>query len=716
MGEIKIINMKKYIFVITWLFSAAVALCQHHTTMESDTSLSKYDNLVYKDFKADVKKAEALPDTEKQLNALIEICKRCNYCPLFTQKVAEKMENYYGGKDQIKGLGHGLYECIYYFNPTELESLWKHIMILSYLGRYKNTFAYLSIIEKKGYDKEKIIAFRTVFKFIDIHTNYTPQEIKIMNNEQKNSFDKIRNIITNKPELSEKQYGIKVLDEVANDLNKVASNIYTEAYPIPKRLNKLNDDVNNWMRDASNNNVEYYNYLILAMVRTISEIGGDLWGELETTRGKGVSEGNYGNLRSIKALSRDLDQVRESKFASKIGSFFLYEFNESQMEVSPKKWISQSIRGYQYFLDLDSNFVEARWRLANVLEFAGLYESAIIHYRLLLKSPLVDKRTRNYGMISLPINLAEEATAHIIVCRFLMKNRPANITAALAKDTVMTTAMLERMDFSDQAIQQRSGFEPIKQMVEEVEKKQNYKTKDPNIKGKVIDVALLALGWAIAPKDMKVEQRNQFIMGTLSTVISLIDKDKVNVSAGGLSSSGMLSDLADLKTNPAAKNAEAAFSKVQPPAKATTPVEEKKVETAGGVTITDKWEVTDISGEWEAICIQCIDHLNKGCTCNGGNGKFNIILNENKIESFPFSSKPKEHIQNYINKIYVEGKKIAGTVSYDLVGTGWSVQSKYIYDFEIINNKLIRGKILDYRGSNKSGDSLMFTWIWEFTR
>ncbi len=194
------------------------------------------------------------------------------------------------------------------------------------------------------------------------------------------------------------------------------------------------------------------------------------------------------------------------------------------------------------------------------------------------------------------INYAEDATAHIIVCRFLMKNRPANITAAITKDTIVSTAMLDRIDFSDQAIQQRSGFEPIKQMVEEVEKKQNYKTKDPNIKGKVIDVALLALGWAIAPKDMKVEQRNQFIMGTLSTVISLIDKDKVNVAAGGLSSSSMSSDLADLKTSPTAKTAEAAFNKVQPPAKVAATAEAKKVETAGGVTITDKWEVTDISG------------------------------------------------------------------------------------------------------------------------
>lgn len=306
----------------------------------------------------------------------------------------------------------------------------------------------------------------------------------------------------------------------------------------------------------------------------------------------------------------------------------------TEKENASADWLKLAIITYEQtivqiktgFGDAEKKFqfslFDSYWKLANLYESVGMYEQAIANYNLLkkytpkkdipIKRP-VGSRIEKLKFDDENINYPEEAIAHSIVCRFLMKNRPATAAAVVIKDTVVTTAMVERMDFSEQAIEQRAGLAPIKQMVEEVEKKQQYKTKDPQMKGKVIDVALLALSWAIAPKGMKVEQRNQFIMGTLSAIITLVDKD--NVSATGTNT--MKTDLAGLKGSPVAQKAETTFNKMDAPAKAASVDESKKIETAGGVTISDKWEVADISGQYELMnwTINCLNPT-KSTTCN----------------------------------------------------------------------------------------------------
>jgi tetratricopeptide (TPR) repeat protein len=371
-------------------------------------------------------------------------------------------------------------------------------------------------------------------------------------------------------------------------------------------------------------------------------------------------------------------------------------------EEADANWLKLAIMNYEqsiYFLKTDLNepyktmelwLLEAYWKLANLYEYAGMYEQAIPYYNLLKKySPEYIKQREKEIMAQYKtvtpayttLNYPEEATAHIILCRYLLKNRPAISETVVLKDTTVTTAMVERMDFSDKTIQQRSGLEPVKDLVKEVEKQQQYKTKDPSVKGKIIDVALLALSWAVAPKGMKVEERNRFIMGTLSTLVSLIDKDKINATG----TSTMLSDLAGLQSSPVAKNAEAAFNKVEPPLAKPNPVapsEPKKIETAGGVTISDKWEIQDISGEYKAV--------NSEGTTNwtaerGESGTViwnhrDLINNQYTTNLWFFNQKGKNitHILKYITK--VNGMSSEGGESYSGEINGNQFNLKYNND------------------------------------
>lgn len=317
----------------------------------------------------------------------------------------------------------------------------------------------------------------------------------------------------------------------------------------------------------------------------------------------------------------------------KIGDIY-YNLKE---KISPN-WLKNAISYYEKSINqaktrLDEPFkteelkmLDSYWNLANLYEYAGLYEQSINYYNYLLKynpcqedlqskenlnriqSLLGSDNTDRNGLIC----FSEEAKAHIIVCKFLIKNRPARSKLEIG-DPKASLELVQTNDFSDQAIQERSGLGPIQQLVEEVDKQQQYKIKNPNIKGKVIDVAMMALGWAIAPKDMKADQRNRFIMGALSTLVSLIDQDKISVSAGGLSSDGMLADLAGLKSSPVAQEAATELQKLEPPANTSKPATQpNKVETAGGVTITNKLESINYSGIYHVVSLSgdCGQQLN----------------------------------------------------------------------------------------------------------
>ena len=373
---------------------------------------------------------------------------------------------------------------------------------------------------------------------------------------------------------------------------------------------------------------------------------------------------------------------------------FLGDIYYQEKDKADMNWLKLALKNYELSIyhmknsleepynRLELCLLEIHWKLANLYEYAGLYEQAISYFNLLKKySPqYIEQREKEilnqynfrpydnsyrYNKINYP----EEATAHIILCRYLLKNRPTNVTAALEKDTVISTAMIERLDLSDEAIQQRSGLEPVKEMVKQVEQQQQYKTKDPSVKGKIIDVALMALSWAVAPKDMKVEQRNQFIMGTLSALVSLIDKDKIN--ANGTSS--MMADLAGLPSSPVAKNAEAAFNKMEPSSK-TNPVaatEPKKIETAGGVTITDKWDVKDMSGIYETL------ERSGECPYVGSTWRTGI----HSIERATITIKPVELIQ--------QGKRIKFLSTGTSTFNGSTVSTYAEGEGIILNNKCI---------------------------
>lgn len=638
--------MKKIIFTMACFWAAQITYCQTIDEFPPDSTLSIYDNLVFKDFKKLVKLAETYSDTLAQLKLLDDICEKCNYYAPFTYRVAKKKDIYLSNKSGIKQILPYYYYYCYIYSPPEnknYDALLKDALSSSYQGNYDYSIMQLNKLIDAGFESEKMQAYKICLNFLKNHSEPFP-----LTKEEKANQHVI---------VGRRRDGWALIDKVSSDM---ISNIRSDDLNIliMKKYKKM---AKRWLDDPLDRNVDYYHWVLAAMMTSMydalyeNKIDGFLGGisareikkNLKNLKNNEFSKKithlnkNFRDITTDNRQSQLFTLGANNLYSSVPPSYLIDECNTLALDIITKteksfqwaelmllsekcmdnanifyylgnhfqlykekiddNWLGQSLTYYSRAVEIDSNFVQARWNLANTLEYLGLFKQAIFQYNKISKTPPEYYQKRElYGKDKITIvNYAEESRCHMTACKFILKTRGR----VDHYTDVLTTSDVDKLDFKPKSIAERSGLEPIKQIVEEVEKQQNYKTKDPNVRGKAIDLTLMALGWAIAPKDMKIEQRNQFIIGALSTIVSLIDKDKIEINNGGLSTQGMLYDLAELKTNPAAKNAETAFSKLQPPSKATAPSETKKIETAGGVTISDKWEATDISGEWE--CIDC---------------------------------------------------------------------------------------------------------------
>lgn len=275
------------------------------------------------------------------------------------------------------------------------------------------------------------------------------------------------------------------------------------------------------------------------------------------------------NKRVKKCPNHDLTLIATAKLYAEMGK-----------EADPD-WLRIAIKHYQTAVDLPSPYTAtARWGLASLLEYAGEYELAIPHYQWIVE------QGRGKGINEKHIS---EARAHLITCKFVMKNakRPASKVAAQTNGSVDA----ERLGLSDTSIKERAGWGFLKEFVASVAVAGGMAALKGE--GNQIQVALgLLYDWSQAPQEQKVEARNRFLAGMISSLATTIAEKKLGIKLGEMSlPSGRSGKVEDIPEGGYAGGAEEEFRTQQPQ-------EGRTFEVSNDLTIVEKWDVPDLSGEW----------------------------------------------------------------------------------------------------------------------
>lgn len=282
------------------------------------------------------------------------------------------------------------------------------------------------------------------------------------------------------------------------------------------------------------------------------------------------------NKRIRKCPNHDLTLIATAKLYAEMGK-----------EADPD-WLRIAIKHYQTAVDVPSTYTgTARWGLASLLEYAGEYELAIPHYQW------IAEQGRSRGINEKRIS---EARAHLITCRFVMKNakRPANTSVAQTNGSVDA----ERLDLSDASIKERAGWSFLKEFVASVAIAGGMAAL--KTEGNQIQVALgLLYDWSQAPQKEKVEARNRFLAGMISTIATTIAEKKLGLKLANMSlPNGQSGKVEDIPEGGYAGSAEEEFSTQKPQ-------EGRNFEVSDDFTIVEKWDVPNLSGEWTAHQYSC---------------------------------------------------------------------------------------------------------------
>jgi len=290
------------------------------------------------------------------------------------------------------------------------------------------------------------------------------------------------------------------------------------------------------------------------------------------------------NQEKLKELNKRVKKCPEHHFTL-IAAAKLYA--EMGKEADPD-WLRIAIKHYQTAVDLPSTYTgTARWGLASLLEYAGEYELAIPHYQWIVE------QGKGKGIEEKRIG---DARAHLITCKFVLKNakRPTNANAVQANGSVDA----ERLDLSDASIKERAGWGFLKEFVASVAVAGGMAAL--KTEGSQIQVALgLLYDWSQAPQEQKVEVRNRFLAGMISSIATTIAEKKLGLKLGEMSlPSGQSGKVEDIPEGGYAGGAEEEFRTQQPQ-------EGRTFEVSNDLTIVEKWDVPNLSGEWTVHAYSC---------------------------------------------------------------------------------------------------------------
>lgn len=238
-----------------------------------------------------------------------------------------------------------------------------------------------------------------------------------------------------------------------------------------------------------------------------------------------------------------------------------------------ENWLKLSIQYYKTVIDSIPSHVEAHWGLASVLEYIGEYDKAAKEYQWVIDNTWDAKQEA-------------DARVHRITCTFLDKNsKKKPQTFLTAKDSV---------DTSPEAIKKYSGWDFLKEMIASVAVAGGITALKGD--GQHVQYALgLLYDWIDAPQGQSVQARNRFLSGMVSTLASIITKQNLNAKLGR-------------SFNPAnigLPDAEYA-GQMENDFKSGQPDEGRTFNVSDDLTVTEKWDVPDLSGTWDCIFSDCL--------------------------------------------------------------------------------------------------------------
>jgi len=242
--------------------------------------------------------------------------------------------------------------------------------------------------------------------------------------------------------------------------------------------------------------------------------------------------------------------------------------------VAGDDWAKRAVDHYQAVINLNPENAEARWEMASVLEYGGLYSEAVPHYKWMTQAATVAPQ------------LKAGAKAHLITCEFM--------------------ARLEKNSKSKKSKTQAAEAERLKSLDQEMKKYNVWGDLRDVVGAVAITAGLIGVGgrdrhiqvaigylddWSYAPSGEKVEARNRFLAGMVSVLASIVAEKKLGVQViGVLERNGR----AGVDFWPEAGYAGAFETEF----KKEVPQKGRKYEISKNLAIVEKWDVPNISGTW----------------------------------------------------------------------------------------------------------------------
>lgn len=300
-------------------------------------------------------------------------------------------------------------------------------------------------------------------------------------------------------------------------------------------------------------------------------------------------------------------------------NYYLGNFLEKHREKVDSSWTHLALGYYYKAIEIHpTEFYEARWKLANLLEYTGLYNEAIVQYKKLETyqlPPLESNKTKKVVSQNLGFeeyenfNFKDEAKAHLLVCEFLKKTREPEVAEEISVSEKPSN--LDRIDFSQKAIEERSGWSVIEDVTNEIEEERKQKPNNPKLKKFIANSFLDAMSYVIAPDDMKIEYRNRLLLGAITSLTELVTENNLEIKNEDVTYQKFKNDLKYSKDNNSVKSSIREFKNHQEK-------KETKIQIGSELSITQKFAFGDLSGEYD--CINCLDMQKAGISKENNEG------------------------------------------------------------------------------------------------
>lgn len=245
--------------------------------------------------------------------------------------------------------------------------------------------------------------------------------------------------------------------------------------------------------------------------------------------------------------------------------------------------LKDSLIYFQRQVENDPWSIKAHWGLASVLEYIGEYGSAVQEYKWVIKNSTDSKQKA-------------DARVHMLTCEYLDHNVKRTSLATKQPENKIITKGQEKEDskidttnISTKSIVEKSGWEYLKGLATSVGVAVGLTALKADAQHIQYAINLLDL-WIQAPDGQSIQARNRFLAGMISTLASIITKNKLGPQLGALYDPQM----GEMPEGGYAGDMQQQFEEKKFE-------EEKKIEVSDDLTVTEKWDVPDISGEYKII-------------------------------------------------------------------------------------------------------------------